>query len=175
MEQSASFLLTQIWLYKMPLVHSMTVFWYILIWFFLFMLCLEKKGVTVEFALLLSYKKIFCQLINRILWEIIVSPGKPPFILHVSFILQNISAIFCCWILSNFIIYVIYSTEEFMNLLVEHINTPNPFGRKILLSWIKVMHNDPEVDMLSYLLNIIDGNYWLCLRFWIKAFFQLDY
>lgn len=54
---------------------------------------------------------------------------------------------------------MIYSTKEFMNLLVEHMDTSTPSSRKILLSWIKVIDSDPEVDMLSYLPNILDGNY----------------
>ena len=44
--------------------------------------------------------------------------------------------------LVQLIILVIYSTKEFMNLLVEHMGTSTPSSRKILLSWIEVIDSD---------------------------------
>ncbi|KAK9271914.1 hypothetical protein L1049_002280 [Liquidambar formosana] len=50
-----------------------------------------------------------------------------------------------------------FSIEEFIPLLIERMRVINPFVRQFLLCWIKVINGSPEIDMLSYLPDFLDG------------------
>uniref|UniRef100_A0A7N2QZC6 Uncharacterized protein n=1 Tax=Quercus lobata TaxID=97700 RepID=A0A7N2QZC6_QUELO len=95
--------------------------------------------VTVEFALLLSYKKNFLPIDKQ---DIVRNHSEP-------------------------------RTEEFMHLLVEHINTPNPFGRKILLSWIKSVDYVGVSQVLLRKAALPDKLTRLTAISWISEFVQL--
>lgn len=64
------------------------------------------------------------------------------------------------------------SIEEFIPLLRERMNVLNPFVRQFLVGWITVLDSVPDIDMLGFLPDFLDGKYkmqtiWfpICLRF----------
>ena len=71
---------------------------------------------------------------------------------------------------------MIYSTKEFMNLLVEHMGPSTPSSRKILLSWIEVIDSDRgrsqdlELEGATLLLAMCNGSGFLVYCFTIKDF-----
>ena len=64
------------------------------------------------------------------------------------------------------------SIEEFIPLLRERMNVLNPFVRQFLVGWITVLDSVPDIDMLGFLPDFLDGKYkmrtiWfsICSRF----------
>lgn len=64
------------------------------------------------------------------------------------------------------------SIEEFIPLLRERMNVLNPFVRQFLVGWITVLDSVPDIDMLGFLPDFLDGKdkmqtIWfpICLRF----------
>lgn len=51
-----------------------------------------------------------------------------------------------------------YSIEEFIPLLRERMNVLNPYVRQFLVGWITVLDSVPEIDMLGFLPDFLDGN-----------------
>jgi len=51
------------------------------------------------------------------------------------------------------------SIEEFIPLLRERMNVLNPFVRQFLVGWITVLDSVPEIDMLGFLPDFLDGGY----------------
>jgi len=49
------------------------------------------------------------------------------------------------------------SIEEFIPLLRERMNVLNPFVRQFLVGWITVLDSVPEIDMLGFLPDFLDG------------------
>ena len=63
------------------------------------------------------------------------------------------------------------SIEEFIPLLRERMNVLNPFVRQFLVGWITVLDSVPDIDMLGFLPDFLDGKHkmqtiWfpICLR-----------
>lgn len=54
------------------------------------------------------------------------------------------------------------SIEEFIPLLRERMNVLNPYVRQFLVGWITVLDSVPEIDMLGFLPDFLDGK---CLLF----------
>ncbi|KAJ6826945.1 protein VAC14-like protein isoform X1 [Iris pallida] len=50
-----------------------------------------------------------------------------------------------------------FSIEEFIPLLRERMNVLNPFVRQFLVGWITVLDSVPEIDMLGFLPDFLDG------------------
>ncbi|KAI0523256.1 hypothetical protein KFK09_005650 [Dendrobium nobile] len=50
-----------------------------------------------------------------------------------------------------------FSIEEFIPLLRERLNVLNPYVRQFLVSWITVLDGVPEIDMLGFLPDFLDG------------------
>ncbi|XP_020596344.1 protein VAC14 homolog [Phalaenopsis equestris] len=50
-----------------------------------------------------------------------------------------------------------FSIEEFIPLLRERLNVINPYVRQFLVSWITVLDNFPEIDLLRFLPDFLDG------------------
>nr|XP_029117300.1 protein VAC14 homolog isoform X2 [Elaeis guineensis] len=50
-----------------------------------------------------------------------------------------------------------FSIEEFIPLLRERMNVLNPFVRQFLVGWITVLDSVPEIDMLGFLPEFLDG------------------
>lgn len=51
------------------------------------------------------------------------------------------------------------SIEEFIPLLRERMNVLNPFVRQFLVGWITVLDSVPDIDMLGFLPDFLDGKY----------------
>ncbi|KAL7603852.1 hypothetical protein Lser_V15G16396 [Lactuca serriola] len=47
--------------------------------------------------------------------------------------------------------------EEFISLLKEHMNVLNPYVRQFLVGWITVLDNVPDIDILGFLPDFLDG------------------
>lgn len=50
------------------------------------------------------------------------------------------------------------SIEEFIPLLKERMNVLNPYVRQFLVGWITVLDSVPDIDMLGFLPDFLDGN-----------------
>ncbi|KAE9597534.1 putative vacuole morphology and inheritance protein [Lupinus albus] len=50
-----------------------------------------------------------------------------------------------------------FSIEEFIPLLRERMNVLNPFVRQFLVGWISVLDSVPNIDMLGFLPDFLDG------------------
>ncbi|XP_002984143.2 protein VAC14 homolog [Selaginella moellendorffii] len=50
-----------------------------------------------------------------------------------------------------------FSIEEFIPLLRERMNVLNPFVRQFLVGWITVLDSVPDIDMLEFLPDFLDG------------------
>lgn len=71
------------------------------------------------------------------------------FILFLFISWENIFNWFAC---------VLKSIEEFIPLLRERMNVLNPFVRQFLVGWITVLDSVPDIDMLGFLPDFLDGN-----------------
>lgn len=49
------------------------------------------------------------------------------------------------------------SIEEFIPLLRERMNVLNPHVRQFLVGWITVLDSVPDIDMLGFLPDFLDG------------------
>jgi hypothetical protein len=61
-------------------------------------------------------------------------------------------------ILNYSIILNCHSIEEFIPLLKERMNVLNPYVRQFLVGWITVLDSVPDIDMLGFLPDFLDGN-----------------
>ncbi len=50
-----------------------------------------------------------------------------------------------------------FSLPRFIPLLSERIYTVNPFTRSFLISWISVLDSVPQLELISYLPDFLDG------------------
>ncbi|KAJ4888475.1 Protein VAC14-like protein [Raphanus sativus] len=50
-----------------------------------------------------------------------------------------------------------FSIEEFIPLLKERMNVLNPYVRQFLVGWITVLDSVPDIDMLGFLPDFLDG------------------
>ncbi|KAK8512694.1 hypothetical protein V6N12_030110 [Hibiscus sabdariffa] len=50
-----------------------------------------------------------------------------------------------------------FSIEEFITLLRERMNVLNPYVRQFLVGWITVLDSVPDIDMLGFLPDFLDG------------------
>lgn len=50
-----------------------------------------------------------------------------------------------------------FSLAHFLPLLKERINVLNPFTRSFLVTWINVLDSVPELELISYLPEFLDG------------------
>jgi vacuole morphology and inheritance protein 14 len=50
-----------------------------------------------------------------------------------------------------------FSLSKFIPLLAERIYTVNPFTRSFLISWITVLDSIPELELITYLPDFLDG------------------
>lgn len=57
--------------------------------------------------------------------------------------------------------FFLFSIEEFIPLLRERMNVLNPYVRQFLVGWITVLDSVPDIDMLGFLPDFLDGEY-LC-------------
>jgi len=55
------------------------------------------------------------------------------------------------------ILFLIFSIEEFIPLLRERMNVLNPYVRQFLVGWITVLDSVPDIDMLGFLPDFLDG------------------
>lgn len=53
----------------------------------------------------------------------------------------------------------LHSIEEFIPLLRERMNVLNPYVRQFLVGWITVLDSVPDIDMLGFLPDFLDGNF----------------
>ncbi|XP_057963324.1 protein VAC14 homolog isoform X1 [Malania oleifera] len=51
----------------------------------------------------------------------------------------------------------LFSIEEFIPLLRERMNVLNPYVRQFLVGWITVLDSVPDIDMLGFLPDFLDG------------------
>lgn len=51
----------------------------------------------------------------------------------------------------------VISIEEFIPLLRERMNVLNPYVRQFLVGWITVLDSVPDIDMLGFLPDFLDG------------------
>lgn len=56
------------------------------------------------------------------------------------------------------IFLLLFSIEEFIPLLRERMNVLNPYVRQFLVGWITVLDSVPDIDMLGFLPDFLDGN-----------------
>ncbi|KAG6757625.1 hypothetical protein POTOM_037945 [Populus tomentosa] len=54
-------------------------------------------------------------------------------------------------------LFVLFSIEEFIPLLRERMNVLNPYVRQFLVGWITVLDSVPDIDMLGFLPDFLDG------------------
>jgi vacuole morphology and inheritance protein 14 len=52
---------------------------------------------------------------------------------------------------------LVCSIEEFIPLLKERMNVLNPYVRQFLVGWITVLDSVPDIDMLGFLPDFLDG------------------
>jgi len=50
-----------------------------------------------------------------------------------------------------------FNVAEFISLLSQRIRVLNPYVRQLMLSWITILDSVPDVDMLSYLPQFLEG------------------
>ena len=58
----------------------------------------------------------------------------------------------------TFLAFGFCSIEEFIPLLKERMNVLNPYVRQFLVGWITVLDSVPDIDMLGFLPDFLDGN-----------------
>jgi hypothetical protein len=58
----------------------------------------------------------------------------------------------------SLILLLLFSIEEFIPLLRERMNVLNPYVRQFLVGWITVLDSVPDIDMLGFLPDFLDGN-----------------
>lgn len=51
----------------------------------------------------------------------------------------------------------VFNLEAFIPLLKERIYVNNSFARQYVISWISILNAVPEINMLIYLTDILDG------------------
>jgi hypothetical protein len=56
------------------------------------------------------------------------------------------------------ILLLLFSIEEFIPLLRERMNVLNPYVRQFLVGWITMLDSVPDIDMLGFLPDFLDGN-----------------
>jgi hypothetical protein len=63
-------------------------------------------------------------------------------------------------LISDFLLscFCFFSIEEFIPLLRERMNVLNPYVRQFLVGWITVLDSVPDIDMLGFLPDFLDGN-----------------
>lgn len=68
------------------------------------------------------------------------------------------------------------SIEEFIPLLRERMNVLNPYVRQFLVGWITVLDSVPDIDMLGFLPDFLDGklSHGLYLSMYFPFFFWLE-
>jgi vacuole morphology and inheritance protein 14 len=54
-----------------------------------------------------------------------------------------------------------FSLAHFVPLLKERIYVVSPFARSFLVSWITVLDSVPELELVSYLPEFLDGLMWV--------------
>ena len=47
--------------------------------------------------------------------------------------------------------------DDFIPKLKEYLTVVNPYKRQFLISWISVLASVPDIDMLQYLSELLDG------------------
>ncbi|KAL7592473.1 hypothetical protein Lser_V15G33458 [Lactuca serriola] len=52
---------------------------------------------------------------------------------------------------------IVIDIEEFISLLRERMNVLNPYVRQFLVGWITVLDSVPDIDMLGFLPDFLDG------------------
>ena len=50
-----------------------------------------------------------------------------------------------------------FSLARFIPLLRERIDVVNPFTRSFLVEWIRILGSAPELELISYLPEFLDG------------------
>uniref|UniRef100_A0AAR5PUB6 Protein VAC14 homolog n=1 Tax=Dendroctonus ponderosae TaxID=77166 RepID=A0AAR5PUB6_DENPD len=50
-----------------------------------------------------------------------------------------------------------FDLDAFVSLLRERIYTRSPFSRQFIISWISVLNSEPQLDLINYLPEILDG------------------
>ena len=50
-----------------------------------------------------------------------------------------------------------FSVEEFIPLLSERMKVVNHFVQQFLIGWINALNNAPDIDMMAFLPDILDG------------------
>ncbi|XP_018577601.1 protein VAC14 homolog [Anoplophora glabripennis] len=50
-----------------------------------------------------------------------------------------------------------FDLDGFIPLLRERIYTKSPFARQFIISWISVLNTEPDLDLIAYLPEILDG------------------
>lgn len=69
------------------------------------------------------------------------------------------SVLVCIHSLLDYILFSLsFSIEEFIPLLRERMNVLNPYVRQFLVGWITVLDSVPDIDMLGFLPDFLDGN-----------------
>lgn len=64
--------------------------------------------------------------------------------------------------MQNFDLFLVLfiSIEEFIPLLRERMNVLNPYVRQFLVGWITVLDSVPDIDMLGFLPDFLDGKHY---------------
>ncbi|CAH8384216.1 unnamed protein product [Eruca vesicaria subsp. sativa] len=57
----------------------------------------------------------------------------------------------------TFLAFGFFSIEEFIPLLKDRMNVLNPYVRQFLVGWITVLDSVPDIDMLGFLPDFLDG------------------
>ena len=65
---------------------------------------------------------------------------------------------------------LIVSIEEFIPLLRERMNVLNPYVRQFLVGWITVLDSVPDIDMLGFLPDFLDGK---CISWRINIYVSI--
>jgi vacuole morphology and inheritance protein 14 len=68
----------------------------------------------------------------------------------------------------------LFSIEEFIPLLRERMNVLNPYVRQFLVGWITVLDSVPDIDMLGFLPDFLDGMCSFPFESFVFIFFQYD-
>jgi hypothetical protein len=78
----------------------------------------------------------------------------------------------------SLILLLLFSIEEFIPLLRERMNVLNPYVRQFLVGWITVLDSVPDIDMLGFLPDFLDGNaslFFLQVHYFYRLFSNLDF
>ena len=111
---------------------------------------------------------------NRILWLKVISSGAPSYFYAIRF------SVSCCeyrdlWLICNascllHFTLLIVSIEEFIPLLRDRMNVLNPYVRQFLVGWITVLDSVPDIDMLGFLPDFLDGK---CISWRINIYVSI--